>query len=117
MTVQSVITLMDTIRPNIVSEESKLHWIYTLEKKISEHMSRFGECTVVEPVVSPDSSLLLEKEYQYMYAYYGVSMIDLGNQDIAMYNNSSTYFNDMFESWQKKWRREHLPLSGLRGDK
>ncbi len=111
MTVQSIISLMDTIRPNIIAEETKLDWLYTLEKKIHEHMTRYGETDIDEPTVSKDSHLLLDKEYAYMYAYYGISMIDLGNQDIAMYNNSSTFFNDMFENWQKRWRRENLPKS------
>ena len=116
MTAESIITLMDTIRPNILEEKTKLDWIYTLEKKIHEHMTRYGETDVAPPCHTKNGNLLLDKEYAYMYAYYGVSMIDLGNQDIAMYNNSSTFFNDIFENWQKRWRREHIPQTVSRGD-
>ena len=115
MTAQSIVSLMDRIRPNIHDEETKLGWIYTLEKKIHEHMTRYAENTSCCPTPSENSELLLGDEYTYMYAYYGVSMIDLENQDIAMYNNSSTFFNDAFENWQKRWRREHIPMTGSRG--
>lgn len=116
MTAESILALIDAIRPNIIEEETKLDWIYTLEKKIHEHMTRYGETDIAPPTLTKNSELLLDKEYAYMYAYYGVSMIDLGNQDIAMYNNSSTFFNDIFENWQKRWRREHIPQSVSRGD-
>ena len=74
-------------------------------------MTSFSECDVN---VSHDS-LLLGEEYLDMYVYYAVSMIDLENQDIAMYNNSCAFFNEMFESWQKKWRRENLPIARRKG--
>ncbi len=116
MTAEKIITLIDSIRPNTVDAETKLSWISNLEKKISEHMTRYGEADITSAPITPESEIILGDEYAYMYAYYGAAMLDLGNQDISMYNNSSAYFNDMFENWQKKWRREHLPIKAKRGE-
>lgn len=117
MTVENVIALIDTIRPNTVSYDEKVLWVNNLEKQIADHMTRYGESDVSFSPLTQNSMTLLNSEHIYMYAYYGVSMIDLANQDIAMYNNSCTFFNNAFESWQKKWRRENLPKCSKGGDK
>jgi len=109
MTVRQILNTIDNLRPNNTDEETKLGWIEILEKKIAEHMTRYGEREVSVSALTPQQDVLLQSEYLYMYAYYAVAMIDLMNQDISMYNNSSTYFNDAFENWQKKWRRENMP--------
>lgn len=116
MTGGKITALIDELRPNNMSAETKLCWLEILEKKIAEHMSRYSGKTITVEHFDENSETLLGSEYLYMYAYYGVSMIDLANQDIAMYNNSSSFFNDMFQNWQKKWRREHLPQIAKGGD-
>ena len=116
MKAEKIVALIDCIRPNTAEMETKLFWIEQLEKKIAEHMTRYGEASTTPIEVTAEYETLLGEEYAYMYAYFGAAMLDLGNQDISMYNNSSAYFNDMFEYWQKKWRREHLPIKPKRGD-
>lgn len=118
MTVENIIQSADKIRPNLINNSNKLEWLYAIEKRIADHMSRYGETDVKAGEITSDSTLLLPKEYKDVYAYYIVCMVDLANQDIAMYNNSCAYFNDMFTSWQKKWRRENIPQKSptKRGD-
>ena len=101
MKAEKILSLIDNLRPNAIDEETKLSWINQLEKKIAEHATRYGETDFTVGQITPESELILGDEYAYMYAYFGLAMIDLGNQDIAMYNNSSAYFNDMFLNWQK----------------
>ena len=105
MTKEDILFAAESTRPNLVSDETKLHWIYVLEKEILNHMTQFGE----SDAKLSEEKLLLDEQYKDMYVYYVVSMIDFTNQDIAMYNNSSALFNEMFSSWQKKWRRENIP--------
>ena len=105
MTADEIILCADTLRPNTISEETKLHWVSVIEKRILEHMTRFGE----SDAAVGGATLLLNDSYKDMYVYHVVAMIDLTNQDIAMYNNSCAFFNELFSSWQKKWRREHTP--------
>ncbi len=111
MTRNDIIASVDITRPNLVSEDTKLHWLEVLEKQIHSHMTQFGE----SDVSISEETLLLPHEYKDMYVYYVVSMIDLANQDIAMYNNSCAFFNQMFLSWQKKWRRDHMPSQSKTG--
>ena len=106
MTKVEVLESVDKTRPNMASYDTKLVWLNTIEKQIFDHMTQFKEAQVS---LSEDE-LLLGTEYKDMYVYYVVSMIDLANQDIAMYNNSCSFFNEAFLDWKKKWRREHLPL-------
>lgn len=109
MTVSDVLSLVDTYRPSLSDDKEKIDWIYNLERKITEHMSRYAEKREAEENLTPESTLSLGKEYKDMYVYYVISMIDLANQDVAMYNNSCAFYNSLFSEWQKKWRREHLP--------
>lgn len=111
MTVNDILTLVDSYRPSLCEEKEKINWIYTLEKQIAEHMSRYAEPRKVNENITRNTEVALGKEYLDMYVYYVISMIDLANQDVAMYNNSCAFFNDLFSDWQKKWRREHLPQS------
>lgn len=111
MTASDVIMTADRVRPNIVEDDDKLRWISVLEKQIIDHMTRYGECDKSSDEIHHSSVLSLGEEYKDMYIYYVVSMIDLANQDIAMYNNSCSFFNEMFDAWQKKWRRQNLPLT------
>ncbi len=118
MTAENIILSADKIRPNLISTDSKLEWLYAIEKQVANHMSRYGELGAKADEIAPQSTLLLPKEYKDIYTYYIVCMVDLANQDIAMYNNSCAYFNELFTSWQKKWRRENIPKKSptKRGD-
>ena len=108
MTKEDVLSEVEATRPNIIASESKKRWLNTLENEILAHMTRYGEVTLE----AEGDLLLLGEDYKDMYVYYVVSMIDLANQDVAMYNNSASFFNEKFLAWQKKWRREHLPRTG-----
>lgn len=109
MTAKEILTEADITRPNLVQLNRKLDWLYSIEKQIADHMSRYGESDAAADEMTEQTELLLPREHKDIYIYYIVCMTDLANQDIAMYNNSCAYFNELFDSWQKKWRREHLP--------
>ena len=111
MTHDEIIKAIDTTRPNTAALAAKKAWITVLESKIHDHMTQFSE----SDVQISSENLLLGEEYKDMYVYYAVSMIDLENQDIAMYNNSSAFFNQLFTAWQKKWRRENIPVQRKKG--
>jgi len=111
MTKDDIIVRANTIRPNTISLDEKEHWVDVIEKDIADHMTQFGESNATPS----EDVLLLDERYRDLYVYYVVSMIDLTNQDIAMYNNSCSFFNQLFLSWQKKWRREHTPKNTKNG--
>ncbi len=111
MIAKEILSEADITRPNLVRQSRKLDWLYAIEKQIAHHMSQFGESDAKAEAMTEETELLLTKEHKDIYIYYIVCMIDLANQDIAMYNNSCAYFNGLLDSWQKKWRREHLPLT------
>jgi len=117
MTKGKIISVADSIRPNNYPMETKLEWVDILEKQICRHMCRYDEADITPSPSTEDAAAVLDDEHLYMYAYYLVAMIDLGNQDVAMYNNSSAYFNTLYENWQKKWRREHLPYPQKGGER
>jgi len=109
MTVKEIIDGANKVRANLVDDTSKMNWAYTIEKQIIEHMSKYSQTPKNIDSLNLSTELSLGVEYKDMYIYYIVSMIDLSNQDIAMYNNSCAFFNEMFLTWQKKWRRENMP--------
>lgn len=111
MTATDVLTFVDAYRPNLITQADKLNRLYAIEKEITDHMSLYGEKHSIIKEITESTVLSLPKEYLDIYVYYIISTIDLANQDIAMYNNSCTYFNTLLSEWKKRWRREHVPVS------
>ena len=111
MTASEVLTLVDAYRPNLITKEDKLTRLYAIEKEITDHMSLYGSEHSIDEEFTDNTALSLPKEYLDIYVYYVISTIDLANQDIAMYNNSCTYFNTLLSEWKKKWRRENVPVT------
>ena len=111
MTASEVLTLVDAYRPNLITKSDKLTRLYAIEKEITDHMSLYGEKQTISTEFTDSTELRLPKEYLDIYVYYIISTIDLANQDIAMYNNSCTYFNTLLSEWKKKWRRENVPVT------
>ena len=112
MKATDIITRCDNLKPNVQSYAQKRKWLDKIESDIRKYAARYsshsGDTSFAH---CEDPELFLDSNYSDIYVYYLISMIDLANQDVAMYNNSCAFFNDLFSDWQKKWRREHLPQS------
>lgn len=114
-TLADVITKADSIKPNVFSQSQKRDWIYSLEVQIREFKNLYtDEETDMLFLNDENATLCLDIQWSDIYVYYLMSMIDMANCDVVMYNNNTALFNEMLKSWQKKFRRENLPAKNTK---
>lgn len=110
MKISDVISQCDRLKPNVYSYAQKRKWLNKVESDIREYASRYSACLPDKSFMDEENpEMYLDENFSDIYVYYLISMIDLSNQEYALYNNSSTFFNSAMNSWQKKYRREHCP--------
>lgn len=105
MTVKEAIRLADELRPNAISDTNKWAWIFEIEGKIARHM----EETVPQNTWPRDSELLMPAPYESVYQLYLMCMIDLAQQDSALYADDMELFNGTYFDALAWWRRNNLP--------
>lgn len=110
MNVSEIITKCDRIKPNSYSYSQKKDWLGKIESDIIEYANMYSKKKITSEFENSDNPLLyLCKDYENIYLYYLISMIDLSNQEYDLYNNSSLFFNHEFGSWKRKQRQNKLP--------
>ena len=58
--------------------------------------------------------LLVPFPYTDMYLFYLSAPIDLGNAEIAKYNNNKQLFNNAYLTFSDYYTRTHMPLTACR---
>lgn len=112
MTATDIITRCDRIKPNEYSYIQKRKWLDTIESEIRQYITLYSNTEADMSFVEEENpSLALGEDFADIYLYYIISMIDLSNQEYALYNNSSAFYNDRMRKWQRKYRRENLPCT------
>ena len=116
MTVQEVIARVDAVKPNRFKEGQKILWLGNLEGQIYNELV----CTHENPegIMPPEFSenmdtghrLTAPHPYDEVYVLYLQSQIDLGNMEIAKYNNSKTLYNNAYQTLVDYWNRTHMPV-------
>lgn len=103
MTNIDAIKYADDMRPNAVPDEIKNGWLMTLEAEFYETM---GE--EFEPTVFPDEAeLIMPSPYNQAYPLYLATMIDMYNQDMALYQNDFAISNQSVSEAKAWWRRHN----------
>ena len=109
-----VICECDKIKPNEYAYQQKRKWVDKIEHEIREYASMYsGEKADMTFKDTENPVLYLGREHMDIYLYYVISMIDLSNQEYALYNNSSSYFNSVFSDWKKFYRRKNKPACNI----
>ena len=117
MTVVDVITKADNLRPSTYALSQKRDWVYALEMRIREFTLMYEPEEADNLFLNDENALLvLSDEMSDMYVFYLLSMIALSSCDIAMYNNYTAMFNQLYSDWQKKYRREHTPSKNTKSE-
>lgn len=110
MKATDLITQCDLLKPNVYSYAQKRKWLDKIESDIRCYAARYSaDDADLSFAEQENPELLLEDRHSDIYVYYLISMIDLSNQEYALYNNSSSFFNSCLVQWQKEYRRTHCP--------
>ncbi len=111
MRLSDVIAQCDSIKPNTYSFSQKKKWLLKIETDIRKYAALYsGKEADSQLARDENPTLFLDESREDIYVYYLVSMIDLSNQEYALYNNSAAYFNSVYNEWKKEHRRNHCPV-------
>lgn len=116
MTIAEAISRTDAAKPNRFSQRQKIEWLGYLEGQIySEIILNHENPDMIshEPFASDvdtANTLIAPHPYDEVYVLYLQSKIDLGNQEINKYQNSSEMFNHAYDLLRNYWRRTHMPV-------
>lgn len=109
-TLKKVIERTDALKPNVFTESQKRDWIYALEVQLREFRVMYDDREADMLFLNDENSeLILPRDKDDAYVYYLMAMMDLANEDIAMYNNNIAMANELVKAFQKQYRRENLP--------
>ena len=109
MKATDIITQCDKIKPNVYSFSQKRKWLNEIETDIRLFASRHMGDADLGFSNEENPTLFLDESEMNIYLYYLISMIDLSNQEFALYNNSSAFYNASLLKWQKEYRSTHRP--------
>lgn len=117
ITIAEVISLVDSLKPNVRSNEEKTLWLNNLDRMVYEDIisTHEGSEDVTFDGYTEDTpgeqELLVPKHYGAdMYRFYVEMQIDLANVEYNRYNVSSALFQAAYENYAKAYNRQHMPL-------
>jgi hypothetical protein len=116
MTINDVITEVDSQKPNQYTDADKIKWISVCEGKIIDTIFNTHEGTDVIGFVGYTindigEELLVPDTYADVYKYYVYAMIDAMNGELQRYTGSMQLFNAALKDYGDKFNREHMPKS------
>ena len=114
--------LADQMKPNMMSDETKMRFLNEIEARVHgeiimkhEHTAEQEACPVYtipeEGETEPD--MLVPDKYAMMYVYWLESRIDELNQEMAKFNNDRTLFKAEWDNFFDSYIAEHMPLTAL----
>ena len=119
MTIAEVLRKTDMIKPNRFTKEQKIGWLDEIERQIwydivctHDNPMRIGK-PAYDINTDPDTVLIAPAPYDELYCLYLQCQIDLGNMEIAKYNNNRTLFNNALMSFRDYWNRTFMPCRNV----
>lgn len=115
MTIQEAIAKTDELMPNQYSTEQKIGWLSTLDGKIWHevilaHHGHGMEWYPFEGYTDDQAELLVKTPYaEDLYGWYLKSRIAAENNEIAKYDQFSTFFNQAYEEFCAWYTKHHMP--------
>ena len=117
MTIIGAINHIDTVKPNVYSQEEKIKWISLLDGMIKAEIidTHEGAERVVFKEYDENTpltqALLVPHPYDDIYIKWLEAQIDYANCEYKRYNNSITLYNTAYLAFEKYYNRIHKPIS------
>lgn len=120
-TIASVIAQVDALKPNQYTALQKIAWLsecdsMVFSEVISKHLpdeNAPGSFTPYGLDTDPSTELIISPPHDVIYRHYLAAQIDLANQELIRYNNSSALFNNAYQAYRAWYTRGHMPVSGV----
>ena len=107
MTLNDVITRVDSLRPNGFTPEEKAEMVSRLDAEAVKD----AEGIPASPLFYPQDAemeLYIPFPFDDCYVLYVIAQIDLANADMSLYPNDSGAFNARYTEW-RAWQARHRP--------
>ena len=113
-TLQSVLELIDSIKPNAFSDEAKTAWVNEVEGLVQTEVFLLAVEDVVQYQWPADSgaTLLAKPPHDKIYWVYLSAMVDFGNGEYDKYQNTMQMFNQFFGEYMRWYARTYNPADG-----
>lgn len=113
MTINEAIEIVDELKPNSYSNDSKIKWLSTLDSTIKLNiLNNYSEnegstFNGYDGETDLDTVLLAPEPFDQMYIFFLQMQIDYYNEDYTRYNNSKAMYENqynIFENWYNRNR-------------
>ena len=115
MTINKVLTQVQTLKPHQIPDEIMVRWISVLEGKIIDEIILTHELSeIVEfngySIDDMDTELIVPDTYADVYIYYLEAMIDQTNNETSRYLSSMQMFNSAWQDYANYYNRNNKPI-------
>ncbi|MBP5728801.1 MAG: hypothetical protein J6Y48_17155 [Clostridia bacterium] len=117
MNIQEALDLADGMKPNMMTRQTKIHFLQEIDQKIYTEILLTHEHEEEEEVMpeydtDPDdgTELLVPDPYSSLYPFWIMSRIDLLNQELDKYNNDRALFENAYNEMHDWWNRTKMPV-------
>ena len=115
MTINEAIARVDDLRDNTMATDIKIAWLQMVDQQVYEEIikGREGADTVTLPDYTDNNGervLLVPPPYDMLYVYRLEAEICYKQQEIDRQANALTRYNELMDSFAKKYAREHRSL-------
>lgn len=113
-TLQGVLDIIDSIKPNAFSDEAKTAWINEIEGLVQTEVFLLAIEDVVQYTWPEDAAatLLAKPPHDKIYWVYLSAMVDFANGEYDKYQNTMQMFNQFFGEYMRWYARTYNPADG-----
>lgn len=104
MNIQSLFSLVDTLKPNAYENQIKLKWLNEVEAIVADTIQHVEFIPYENDY---DGDLLIPTPYTNVYEYYIKAMIDNESKDYEGYSNNMLLYNNAFGIYSKYYIRNN----------
>ena len=111
MTLAGVIAMVDDMKPNAFSNDTKTQWVNEVESMVQTEVLLFASEQIITYTYAQDSTeeLLVQPPHDKLYWSYLVAMIDFANGEYNKYQNTMQVFNAHFGEFMRWFARNYRP--------
>lgn len=116
MKISEAINRIDEIKANVMTETEKIKHLDTLDRTVIRELvcrhegeEAYKTFSGYTEQTDMQTELLIYPPYDEAYIYYLGAMIDYSNGEIALYNNSMSMFESVYDAFARDYHRTHMP--------
>lgn len=117
MNIQEALDLADGMKPNMMTRQTKIHFLQEIDQKIYTEILLTHEHDEEEEVMpeydtetDDGTELIVPDPYSSLYPFWIMSRIDLLNQELDKYNNDRALFENAYNEMYDWWNRTKMPV-------